>query len=161
MSYHQVVAIELFVLRGNVCLIIVFHSQGLLKGGSRRRKTPMGEISHSLPSNASQRKVHLSGGNGQKEQLYTQGWSNMGEPLCKLCQAPCKWVWFIFSLVGKHWMRFWLILDCRSKYSKAPQFFEDLFCNLNCFEEYRSRTSSRFLREVWIRITSVCLLFII
>lgn len=97
---------------------------GLLRGGSRRRKTPIDEISHSLPSYASRRKVHLSGGNGQKEQLYTQGWSNMDEPLCKLCQAPCK-----------------------SKYSKVPQFFEDLFCNLNCFEEYRSRTSSRFLRE--------------
>ncbi|XP_073123529.1 uncharacterized protein [Henckelia pumila] len=97
---------------------------GLLRGGSRRRKTPMDEISHSLPSNASRRKVHLSGGNDQKEQLYTQGWSNMDEPLCKLCQTPCK-----------------------SKYSKSPQFFEDLFCTLNCFEEYRSRTSSRFLRE--------------
>ncbi|XP_075492000.1 LOW QUALITY PROTEIN: uncharacterized protein LOC142530108 [Primulina tabacum] len=100
------------------------NDEGLLRGGSRRRKTPMDEISHSLPSNASRRKVNLSSGNGQKEQLYTQGWSNMDEPLCKLCQTPCK-----------------------NKYSKSPQFFEDLFCNLNCFEEYRSRTSSRFLRE--------------
>lgn len=29
-----------------------------------------------------------------------------------------------------------------------PQFFEDLFCNLECYEEYRLRTSNRFLRQV-------------
>ncbi|KAI3463878.1 hypothetical protein Pfo_020541 [Paulownia fortunei] len=97
---------------------------GLLRGGSKRRKTPMAEISHPLPSNAAWRKVNLYSGRGQKEKLYTQGWSDMDEPLCKLCQTPCK---------GNN--------------AKVPQFFEDLFCNLDCFEEYRSRTSNRFLRE--------------
>ncbi|KAL0384868.1 UNVERIFIED_CONTAM: hypothetical protein Sradi_2881100 [Sesamum radiatum] len=98
---------------------------GLLRGGgSRRRKTPTAEISHPLPSNAAWRKVNLYGGHGRKEKLYLQGWSDMDEPLCKLCQTPCK---------GNN--------------AKVPQFFEDLFCSLDCFEEYRSRTSNRFLRE--------------
>ncbi|KAK4402232.1 DNA annealing helicase and endonuclease ZRANB3 [Sesamum angolense] len=98
---------------------------GLLRGGgSRRRKTPTAEISHPLPSNAAWRKVNLCGGHGRKEKLYLQGWSDMDEPLCKLCQTPCK---------GNN--------------SKVPQFFEDLFCSLDCFQEYRSRTSNRFLRE--------------
>ncbi|KAL0335549.1 UNVERIFIED_CONTAM: DNA annealing helicase and endonuclease ZRANB3 [Sesamum radiatum] len=64
---------------------------GLLRGGgSRRRKTPTAEISHPLPSNAAWRKVDLCGGHGRKEKLYLQGWSDMDEPLCKLCQTPCK-----------------------------------------------------------------------
>ncbi|KAL8547085.1 hypothetical protein ACS0TY_006711 [Phlomoides rotata] len=97
---------------------------GLLKGLSSRRKTPMTEISHPLPPNATWRKVSLCVGHDQKEKLYTQAWSDMDEPLCKLCQTPCK---------GNNF--------------KVPQFFEDLFCSLNCLEEYRSRTSNRFLRE--------------
>ncbi|XP_011087338.1 DNA annealing helicase and endonuclease ZRANB3 isoform X2 [Sesamum indicum] len=98
---------------------------GLLRGGgSRRRKTPTAEISHPLPSNAAWRKVTLYGGHGRKEKLYLQGWSDMDDPLCKLCQTPCK---------GNN--------------AKVPQFFEDLFCSLDCFEEYRSRTSNRYLRE--------------
>lgn len=32
--------------------------------------------------------------------------------------------------------------------AKTPEFFEDLFCNLSCYEEYRVRTSSRSLRQV-------------
>ncbi|KAG8388752.1 hypothetical protein BUALT_Bualt02G0158000 [Buddleja alternifolia] len=102
---------------------------GLLRGGSRRRKTPITEISHPLPSNATWRKVNLYHGRCQKETLYTQGWSDLDEPLCKLCQIPCK---------GNN--------------AKVPQFFEDLFCGLVCFEEYRSRTSNRFLRQALFQI---------
>ena len=36
----------------------------------------------------------------------------------------------------------------RANNAKTPEFFEDLFCNLVCYEEYRMRTSNRFLREV-------------
>ncbi|PIN17307.1 DNA helicase [Handroanthus impetiginosus] len=97
---------------------------GLLRGGSKRRKTPKDEISHPLPPNAAWQKVNLYGGKGRKERVYTQGWSDMNEPLCKLCQIPCK---------GNN--------------AKVPQFFEDLFCTLDCLEEYSSRTSNRFLRE--------------
>lgn len=97
---------------------------GLLKGGSKRRLTPLGEISHPLPSNAILKKVHLSSSYGQNEKQYTQGWTLMDEPLCKLCQMPCK---------GSN--------------AKTPVYFEDLFCNLICCEEYRLRTSSRSLRQ--------------
>ncbi|KAL8056880.1 hypothetical protein ABFS82_04G147000 [Erythranthe guttata] len=102
---------------------------GLLKGGSKRRKTPLAEISHPLPSNAVWKKINLVGSRSQKEKLYTQGWSDMDEPLCKLCQTPCK---------GNN--------------AKVPQFFEDLFCSMDCFGEYRSRTSNRFLREELFQI---------
>ncbi|KAJ6888504.1 hypothetical protein NC652_029548 [Populus alba x Populus x berolinensis] len=64
---------------------------GLLKGGSKRRLTPLGEISHPLPSNA----ILKKGSN-----------------------------------------------------AKTPVYFEDLFCNLICCEEYRLRTSSRSLRQL-------------
>ncbi|KAJ6761443.1 DNA ANNEALING HELICASE AND ENDONUCLEASE ZRANB3 FAMILY MEMBER [Salix koriyanagi] len=43
----------------------------------------------------------------------------MDEPLCKLCQMPCK-----------------------GSDAKTPRYFEDLFCDLICCEEYRIRTSS-------------------
>ncbi|XP_042035654.1 DNA annealing helicase and endonuclease ZRANB3 isoform X3 [Salvia splendens] len=97
---------------------------GLLRGGSSRRKTPLDEIGNSLPSNAAWRNVSLCSGQGQKTKTYTQAWSDLDEPLCKLCQNPC---------MGND--------------AKLPQFFEDLFCGLGCFEEYRSRTSNRFLRQ--------------
>ncbi|XP_057791867.1 uncharacterized protein LOC131008825 isoform X2 [Salvia miltiorrhiza] len=102
---------------------------GLLRGGSSRRKTPLAEIGNSLPSNAAWRKVSLCSGHGQKTKTYTQAWSDMDEPLCKLCQTPC---------MGND--------------AKLPQFFEDLFCSLDCFEEYRSRTSNKFLREALFKI---------
>ncbi|CAN1795740.1 DNA annealing helicase and endonuclease ZRANB3 [Linum perenne] len=67
------------------------HNQmGLLKGQSKRRKTPVLEISHPLPPDASWKIVHLSRGPAKKERTYTQGWSLSNEPLCKLCQSPCK-----------------------------------------------------------------------
>ncbi|KAJ6386951.1 hypothetical protein OIU78_016812 [Salix suchowensis] len=102
---------------------------GLLKGGSKRRCTPLGEISHPSPSNAILKKVHLSSSYGQKEKQYTQGWTLMDEPLCKLCQMPCK-----------------------GSDAKTPRYFEDLFCDLICCEEYRIRTSSRSLRQELFQI---------
>ncbi|CAK9148010.1 unnamed protein product [Ilex paraguariensis] len=98
--------------------------EGLLKGGSKRRTTPWDEITNPLPPNAIWRMVCLCGGYGKKEKKYAQGWTLLDEPLCKLCQTPCK---------GGN--------------AKAPEFFEDLFCNLGCYEEYRLRTSNRSLRE--------------
>ncbi|KDO54572.1 hypothetical protein CISIN_1g001912mg [Citrus sinensis] len=104
-------------------------SGGLLKGGSKRRTTPSLEISHPLPSGAEWKKVRICSGSRKKEKEYTQGWTINDEPLCKLCQKTCK-----------------------SKNAKNAEYFEDLFCNLDCYEEYRLRTSGRFLREELFRI---------
>ena len=40
----------------------------------------------------------------------------------------------------------------RGNNARTPEFFEDLFCNLGCYEEYRIRTSNRSIRQVrtWI-----------
>ncbi|KDP31309.1 hypothetical protein JCGZ_11685 [Jatropha curcas] len=119
------ISIELCYLNEN----INHGSEVLLKGGSKRRKTPLCEISYPLPSNAVWKKVNLSGSYGKKEKQYTQGWTIMDEPLCKLCQIPCK---------GSN--------------ATTPEFFEDLFCNLSCYEEYRIRTSSRSLRQELFQI---------
>ncbi|CAA2977536.1 DNA annealing helicase and endonuclease ZRANB3 [Olea europaea subsp. europaea] len=113
-------------------------NEGLLKERSKRRKTPLLEISHPLPSNAAWRTVKLHRDH-KKEKLYLQGWSDMNEPLCKLCQTPCK-----------------------KNMAKTPQYFEDLFCCLGCYEEYKSRTSYRYLREGLFQIergicTNCCL----
>ncbi|KAK7411371.1 hypothetical protein VNO78_02804 [Psophocarpus tetragonolobus] len=105
------------------------NNKGLLNGGSKRRKTPLTEISYPLPSEAVWRKVYLRSGLGKKEKEYTQGWSVSDEPLCKLCQKQC---------LGNN--------------AKTPEFFEDLFCNLVCYEEYRMRTSNRFIREELFKI---------
>ncbi|KAH7652406.1 DNA helicase protein [Dioscorea alata] len=101
---------------------------GLLKGGSKRRVTPLSDISHPLPEGALWKKVVLSGGHA-KEKEYSQAWTITDEPLCKLCQAPC-----------------------RGKLAKIPEYFEDLFCNLGCFQEYRIRTSQKALREALFQI---------
>ncbi|OMO52998.1 SNF2-related protein [Corchorus olitorius] len=103
-------------------------SVGLLKGGSKRRTTPLCEISISLPPNAVWKKVHLQKSYSKKEKEYTQGWLN-DEPLCKLCQNPCK-----------------------GGSAKMPEYFEDLFCKIGCYEEYRLRTSNRFLRQELFQI---------
>ncbi|XP_027368431.1 DNA annealing helicase and endonuclease ZRANB3 [Abrus precatorius] len=105
------------------------NNKGLLNGGSRRRMTPLMEISHPLPSDAVWKKVYLRSGLGKKEKEYTQGWSLTDEPLCKLCQKQC---------LGTN--------------AKTPEFFEDLFCNLVCYEEYRMRTSNRFVRQELFQI---------
>uniref|UniRef100_A0A7N0TNK9 DNA annealing helicase and endonuclease ZRANB3 n=1 Tax=Kalanchoe fedtschenkoi TaxID=63787 RepID=A0A7N0TNK9_KALFE len=99
-------------------------ADGLLKGQSKRRKTPIDEVSCPLPSDAIWKKVRLCNGYKSKEKEYTQGWSSMDEPLCKLCQRPCR--------------------NCNAK---TPEYFEDLFCNLHCYDEYRVRTSNRSLRQ--------------
>ncbi|POO01949.1 SNF2 domain-containing protein / helicase domain-containing protein / HNH endonuclease domain-containing protein [Trema orientale] len=97
---------------------------GLIRVGSKRRHTPLYEISQALPSNAVWKKVYLHTGYGKKEKEYAQGWTLNDKPLCKLCQEPCK-----------------------SSNAMEPEFFEDLFCNLECYEEYRIRTSNRSLRQ--------------
>ncbi|KAF3323361.1 DNA annealing helicase and endonuclease ZRANB3 [Carex littledalei] len=103
-------------------------SQGLLKGGSNRRVTPYSDISNSLPENAEWKKVILCGG-PSKEWEYTQAWIGGEQPLCKLCQRPCN-----------------------GKLAKSPEYFEDLFCNLTCFQEYRIRTSQSALRQALFQI---------
>ncbi|KAK3125590.1 hypothetical protein QOZ80_7BG0607030 [Eleusine coracana subsp. coracana] len=64
-----------------------------------------------------------------KEKQYTQGWTVNNEPLCKLCQRRCD-----------------------GKLAKSPEYFEDLFCGLACFQEYRFRTSGRALRQALFQI---------
>ncbi|XP_057443109.1 uncharacterized protein LOC130734619 isoform X2 [Lotus japonicus] len=105
------------------------NKKGLLNGGSRRRKTPLMEVSYPLPSGAIWKKINLRWGLGKKEKEYSQAWSLEDEPLCKLCQKQC---------MGDN--------------AKTPEFFEDLFCNLACYEEYRMRTSNRFLRQELFQI---------
>ncbi|XP_057831961.2 uncharacterized protein LOC131042656 isoform X2 [Cryptomeria japonica] len=97
---------------------------GLLKGGSKRRVASRDEISYPLPENATWRKISLAKHGKIKERHEMQAWTADEQPLCKLCQKPC---------LGMQ--------------AKCPQFFEDLFCKISCFEEYRMRTSQQFLRE--------------
>ncbi|RLN33318.1 DNA annealing helicase and endonuclease ZRANB3 [Panicum miliaceum] len=103
-------------------------TQGLLKGGSKRRATPLNDVSNPLPENAEWRQVVLRNGT-TKERQYTQGWTIDGEPLCKLCQGLCN-----------------------GKLAKSPEYFEDLFCGLACFQEYRLRTSGRALRQALFQL---------
>ncbi|RHN66007.1 putative calcium/calmodulin-dependent protein kinase chromatin remodeling SNF2 family [Medicago truncatula] len=105
------------------------NNKGLINGGSKRRMTPLVDISYPLPSDAVWKKVYLRSGRGKKEKEYTQGWSLKDEPLCKLCQKQC---------MGNN--------------AKTPEYFEDLFCNLVCHQEYRMRTSNRFLRQELFQI---------
>ncbi|XP_010452747.1 PREDICTED: DNA annealing helicase and endonuclease ZRANB3-like [Camelina sativa] len=105
------------------------NSEGLLRGGSKRRNTPFSEISIPLPASAVWKKVNLRSGHQRKEKEYTQAWSMSNEPLCKLCQKPCK---------GKN--------------AKEPEYFEDLFCDLACYEDYRIRTSGRYIRQELFQI---------
>ncbi|WZZ37922.1 hypothetical protein YC2023_034181 [Brassica napus] len=103
------------------------NSEGLLKGGSKRRNTPFSEISVPLPQNAVWRRVNLRSGHQRKEKEYTQAWTMSNEPLCKFCQKHCK---------GTN--------------AKEPEYFEDLFCDLECYEDYRTRTSSRYIRQALV-----------
>ncbi|KAF8664147.1 hypothetical protein HU200_054895 [Digitaria exilis] len=103
-------------------------TEGLLKGGSKRRATPLNDVSNPLPENAEWRQVVLCNGT-TKERQYTQGWTIDDEPLCKLCQGLCN-----------------------GKLAKSPEYFEDLFCGLACFQEYRLRTSGRALRQALFQI---------
>ncbi|CAN6176080.1 unnamed protein product [Urochloa humidicola] len=103
-------------------------TEGLLKGGSKRRAAPLNDVSNPLPENAEWRQVVLRNGT-TKERQYTQGWTIDDEPLCKLCQGLCN-----------------------GKLAKSPEYFEDLFCGLACFQEYRLRTSGRALRQALFQI---------
>ncbi|XP_027125391.1 uncharacterized protein [Coffea arabica] len=102
---------------------------GLLKCGSTRRITPLDEITSRLPSDAVLRKVHLCIGGTKKEKVYTQGWSTEDKPLCKFCQSPCM-----------------------NENAKRPEYFEDLFCNLECYVEYSSRTKTKYLRQALFQV---------
>ncbi|KAF5187160.1 Pentatricopeptide repeat-containing protein [Thalictrum thalictroides] len=104
-------------------------SKGLLKGGSRRRVTPLSEISHPLPENAIWKRVPLCNSYGKKEKHYIQAWTIAGEPLCKLCQMPCQ-----------------------GKFSREPVIVDHLFCQSSCMEVYRARTSQCSLREELFKI---------
>ncbi|KAL6656905.1 hypothetical protein ACP70R_004685 [Stipagrostis hirtigluma subsp. patula] len=103
-------------------------TEGLLKGGSKRRAAPLNDVSNPLPENAEWKKVVIHNGTS-KEKQYTQGWTINDEPLCKLCQGHCN-----------------------GKLAKSPEYFEDLFCDLACFQEYRLRTSGRALRQALFQI---------
>ncbi|XP_010546167.1 PREDICTED: DNA annealing helicase and endonuclease ZRANB3 isoform X2 [Tarenaya hassleriana] len=105
------------------------NNEGLIRGGSKRRNTPLSEISFPLPPNAVWKKINLRSGCHKKEKEYTQAWTLNDEPLCKLCQKPCK---------GTN--------------AKEPEYLEDLFCNLDCYEEYRIRTSGNYLRQELFQI---------
>ncbi|KAK1316112.1 hypothetical protein QJS10_CPA05g01792 [Acorus calamus] len=101
---------------------------GLLRGGSKRRVTPLDEISHPLPEDAVWKNVYLHSGS-KREKMYTQGWTLNEEPLCLLCQRPCN-----------------------GKLAKEPEYFEDLFCGMDCFEHYRIRSSQKSLRGALFQI---------
>ncbi|CAD6344033.1 unnamed protein product [Miscanthus lutarioriparius] len=102
--------------------------EGILKGGSKRRAAPLNGVSNPLPENAEWRQVVLRNGTC-KERQYTQDWTIDDEPLCKLCQGLCN-----------------------GRLAKSPEYFEDLFCGLACFQEYRLRTSGRALRQALFQI---------
>ncbi|KAL5725896.1 DNA helicase [Ranunculus cassubicifolius] len=102
---------------------------GLLKGGSKRRVTPLSEISNPLPENAVWKKVSLCRSYGKKEKNYMQGWTITGDPLCKLCQMPCK-----------------------GKFARTPEIVDHLFCQVSCMEGFRARTNQKFLREELFKI---------
>uniref|UniRef100_M8BMY0 Zinc finger Ran-binding domain-containing protein 3 n=1 Tax=Aegilops tauschii TaxID=37682 RepID=M8BMY0_AEGTA len=107
----------------------ISHStQGLIKGGSKRRIAPLSVVSDDLPENAEWRKVVLRRGT-TKEREYTQGWTTDDEPLCKLCQKLCN-----------------------GNLAKSPEYFEDLFCKLDCFRLYRLRTNQSALRQALFQI---------
>ncbi|KAK1553202.1 hypothetical protein Q3G72_030787 [Acer saccharum] len=44
------------------------------------------------------------------------------------------------------------LIHFRGNNAKTPEYFEDLFCNLECYEEYRIRTSGRYLRQELFQI---------
>ncbi|XP_038880758.1 DNA annealing helicase and endonuclease ZRANB3-like isoform X2 [Benincasa hispida] len=117
--------IELWYSKEN----INHNAAGVLKGKSLRRTTPLDDISKPLPSSAVLKLVQLCRGSGKRKKEYAQGWTLTDEPLCKLCQTPCQGI-----------------------NAKTPEYFEDLFCNLGCYEEYRIRISTTSLRRELFQI---------
>lgn len=94
---------------------LVISFQGVLKGKSKRRTTPLLEISHPLPENAVWKNLRLSGCNDKKAREYMQGWSLTDEePLCKLCQLPCRY--FLVTIL-------WLQNQLEIKLSEITFFF--------------------------------------
>uniref|UniRef100_A0A803M0X5 DNA annealing helicase and endonuclease ZRANB3 n=1 Tax=Chenopodium quinoa TaxID=63459 RepID=A0A803M0X5_CHEQI len=65
----------------------------------------------------------------KKKTLHLQYWTLMDEPLCKFCQNTCQGI-----------------------NAKKPKGFFDLFCSNVCYDEYRSRTSGRYLRQELFQI---------
>ncbi|XP_024542351.1 DNA annealing helicase and endonuclease ZRANB3 [Selaginella moellendorffii] len=100
---------------------------GLVKGGSKRRRRPIGELACPLPDGASWRDIYLSGNMSSRPIL--QAWTADDNPLCKLCHRPCT-----------------------RQDSREPTTLEDLFCKSDCFEEYMTKTSSHFMREKLFRL---------
>ncbi|MCO5601803.1 hypothetical protein L7F22_055928 [Adiantum nelumboides] len=96
---------------------------GLVKGGSKRRVTPISEISVNMPEDAILRKIILNR-HSFKDKHAQQAWSSNDEPLCKLCYSPC------------------LTIN-----AKSPEYFEDLFCRQECYEQFRIKTSQGYIRQ--------------
>lgn len=97
---------------------------GIMKGGSTRRWTPLGEVGCKIPAGAAWRPISFHRRNGLKETRTEQAWNAEGVPLCKFCQQPCK-----------------------GKMAMKPEWFGDLFCQLICLNEYCNMTSRRYIRE--------------
>lgn len=57
-----------------------------------------------------------------------------------------------FAFIGNSFFFFGapfkVLYTFRGENAETPEFLEDLFCNLSCYEEYRFRTSNRFIRQV-------------
>ncbi|KAI5067217.1 hypothetical protein GOP47_0017745 [Adiantum capillus-veneris] len=96
---------------------------GLVKGGSKRRVTPKSEISSNIPEGAVWRKITLKG-HSFKDRQIQQAWSSNDEPLCKLCYNLC------------------LTIN-----AKNPEYFEDLFCRKECYQQFRIKTSQAYIRQ--------------
>ncbi|CAN6470106.1 unnamed protein product [Victoria cruziana] len=81
-----------------------------------------------------------------------------GKPL----QLPLSMeLWFLKETVnyGPEVHYYFQKIPAHGPLSKEPEYFEDLFCGLNCFEEYRVRTSQRALRESLFKVEGgVCTL---
>ncbi|MCO5571485.1 hypothetical protein L7F22_025225 [Adiantum nelumboides] len=96
---------------------------GLVKGGSKRRVTPISELSANMPEDAILRKIVLDR-HSFKDRHIQQAWSSNDEPLCKLCYNPCL-----------------------TTNAKSPEYFEDLFCRQECYEQFRIKTSQAYIRQ--------------
>jgi len=61
----------------------------------------------------------------------------------------CLHMEFLFFIIHKLYLLIIILFYLFSwKLAKSPEYFEDLFCGLACFQEYRLRTSGRALRQV-------------
>lgn len=71
-------------------------------------------------------------------------------------QLVCCFKFFIVHTINNY--------SFRGNNAKTPEYFEDLFCNLVCYQEYRMRTSNRFIRQVRtfiiFKLECICLIFV-